>query len=263
MALREWMFNIVDAGLGDARQGKDVSGFLNVCTAGVVTSPTIHTNERGSVDLTKKNLISLLEITNGWVQFWTASSVTSLDIMFITNTGECGGAKAVSSNFHHLRVDSTYMGMYKLWVPWAWKAATTVQDTGLNIPADLMITDASLFIDIADATETLDVGLLASETGGDEDGFLDGMLLTTAGPLSSDQIITVGGTQDHFLETNGVRGVLLATSVLGANTSDKPGGETRIPHLTDGTATSLTYTHSTSDVGFGFIILTYEKSFGS
>lgn len=271
MALREWSFHVHDRGLGQYGEGLNSTGYVNIVTSGVATSPTnVYLNERGSEQLTSTavaqgvlaNTIATMVIAGGYVRFWTDTSVTALDISYVTDTGEAGYILGASSSNHMLTVDSTAQE-YTYWQPIAWKAAATVTDTTVNIPGKLWIKDASLFVDVVDAGETVDIGILASETGGDEDGFLDGMNVANLGMVSGHGIITEGSTINHYLHTNGKYGALLYTMNLGADTGILTiGGQTKLHYVTDGTATSLTYTPSTSDTFTAFAVLTWAKTFG-
>src|SRR3990167_9855574 len=60
------------------------------------------------------------------------------------------------------------------------------QDTGIDLPAKCIVRD--VFVDVTTAettgaTKTMNVGLLASESGGDADGFLVGISFVAAGLL--------------------------------------------------------------------------------
>lgn len=63
-------------------------------------------------------------------------------------------------------------------------ASTSEQDTGVNVPAKAVVLDCYVDVVTAEATgttKTVDVGLLASESGGDADGFLDGVSVAATG----------------------------------------------------------------------------------
>ena len=58
------------------------------------------------------------------------------------------------------------------------------QDIGLDLPAQSIVLAAFVIVATAEATgttKTLDVGLLSSESGGDADGFLDGLSVAATG----------------------------------------------------------------------------------
>jgi hypothetical protein len=66
-------------------------------------------------------------------------------------------------------------------------------DTGFDLPAKAVVLDVWVDIRTLEATgstKTIDVGLLSSETGGDADGFLDGV--STASALAAQGTTTQG-----------------------------------------------------------------------
>lgn len=130
----------------------------------------------------------------------------------------------------------------KLVVPFHYTdfTAATEMDTGFDFPAGATILPwPSIFVKAVDATETIDVGLLSSESGGDADGFIVGVSVATLGQVKTTFASTV---------TNGA---LLKVTATGAAAV--------IPEAhTVATAVSLTYTTSAgSDTGIGFIQIPY------
>ena len=263
MAYKEWMFAVHDSALGQNRMGKNTTGWINICTAGAATSPTVYTNERGSATLTATNTIAVTTITNGYVRFWLDSSVASIDVSFLTATGECGMAKGVTPSTQHiLVVNSQSTEPQTLWVPFAFIASTAVVDTTLDLPADLEILDAGLLVKTLDASATVDFGFINAVESGDEDGLLDGMVLDNAGLVTANGVLTGGSNIDYVLMTGGIYGVLLSTVIAGADAVATVGGITRRGHLTNGTIKSLAYTPSSCDTAEGFLSLTYRKAMG-
>jgi hypothetical protein len=94
-----------------------------------------------------------------------------------------------------------------------------------------------------DATEDIDVGLLSSETNGDADGFIDGVLLTNA--------VLVKATRTNGSDTMG--------ALLSVQDSGNAGDLAPEGHVVSGSnATSITYTLSAgTDTAEGFIYLPY------
>lgn len=264
----EWNFNLHDVGLGQNAQSPASgggSGWINICTAGAATSPTVYTNRQGTTSLTKTNTISVTTITNGKVTFYTDTSVTSLDVSWLTSTGECGILKGVSPNTTHmLRYDSGYTGYYNLWVPFAYLASSAFTDTTLDLAADLVITDANILVKTVDASATVDVGFINSGESGDEDGLLDGMATDSTGLGVPWGVITNDTVVDYVSDATGKYGAYMATYIDGsaATSVAAQGGMTRKNYLTNGTIKSLGYTPSNSDTMEGFIVLTYHKAMG-
>lgn len=78
--------------------------------------------------------------------------------------------------------------VYKINVVAADLADNTELDLGGDIASDIIVDDAYVVVNTAESTattKTIDVGLLASETGGDADGFLDGISVAAAGEISA------------------------------------------------------------------------------
>ena len=127
----------------------------------------------------------------------------------------------------------------------------TETDTGIDLPANLLVKDAFIRVTTEDATETLDFGILASEGGGDADGF--GMVLSvaTAGYVNMWPVVTNGSNIDYHVHTSGY-GALLKNGIAGADAVATVGGVQRRYHRTDGTAKSISYTGSAgSDTAAG------------
>lgn len=122
---------------------------------------------------------------------------------------------------------------------------TTETDLSYDLPADAQVEDVMIYVHVAEATgttKTLDVGLLSSESGGDADGFLDGIDVSSTGLKRSSNTITVGAN-NTFLASS-TRGALLRDLVAGEDTA--AGGDGFVsnkPHLTSSvTAKSISVT---------------------
>jgi hypothetical protein len=140
---------------------------------------------------------------------------------------------AVSVNklaLRHLRVEIDHTG------------GSAEQDTGFDFAAGDIIQDVWVEVVTAEATGTtkeIDVGLLSSESGGDTDGFIDGLSVATTGHKVTTQTITTG-LQNTYLNAT-TRGALLRDFVQGEDVSN--GGDGMMvqkPHII-ATAKSLVY----------------------
>jgi len=108
------------------------------------------------------------------------------------------------------------------------------QDTGIDLPAKCIVRD--VFVDVTTAettgaTKTMNVGLLASESGGDADGFLVGISFVAAG-LKKGTLISSGQTLGALLRV------------------DESGSAALVPepHLSDAvTAKSISFTAGSAD----------------
>lgn len=249
----EWWFQLVDL-----RSGKPLDiddGQLLVLTAGAPTAPTVYATADGAA--VTNAVRTPRTFTNGEARFWTNRSTTSVDLVVcITATGEAYFFEDVVPSDHKIWVDKS-QAEYRLVAPFGASDNTEI-DTGLDLGANCLIHDACIRVTTVDATETLDVGLLSSETGGDADGFLTVIPVDTLGYVEPAPTANNGANVD-FLNSNNY-GVLLASSITGSDAVATNGAYARLRFNTDGEPESLSYTGSAgSDTAAGYIQLSYTK----
>ncbi len=136
----------------------------------------------------------------------------------------------------------------------------TEQDSGWDLPSKAIVLDVFLEVTTAESTgttKTLDVGLLSSETGGDADGFLDGVSTASTGLVRGVATITAGANENYFSSTT--RGVLLASLTPGSDAATDVGTYYEKYHLSDSvTAKSVSYTAGSAQTEFaGNIYIVY------
>jgi hypothetical protein len=131
-------------------------------------------------------------------------------------------------------------------------------DTGWDLPAKAVVLDLLVDVITAEATgatKTVDVGLLSSESGGDADGFLDGVSVAATG------LVQAGGTftTDHWVSTT--RGALLLEKFLAGTNSTNEGVNVRKSHLSTAvTAKSVSITSGSAFTEFaGALYLVYVE----
>lgn len=126
-------------------------------------------------------------------------------------------------------------------------------DTGVDFDYDTKILDVVVEVVTIDATETISIGLLSSETSGDADGLRAGVAVGVAGYIADTGVITNGSTSDYFAATT--YGALLVTAITGSDGAATSGGVSWIGHtVVSANAKSLTYTGSAgSDTAAGYI----------
>lgn len=119
--------------------------------------------------------------------------------------------------------------------------ATTETDTGFDFPTGATILPRpSVDVRTADATETIDVGLLSSESGGDANGFIAALSVGTPGQIDTTFASTVTNGALLVETATGAAAVIPGTYVIGA------------------TAVSLTYTLTAgSDTAAGYLKVPY------
>lgn len=245
--LKEWEFQLWDT----QRKASidDDSAQLLVLTAGAPTSPTIYSDDKGTA--VSNAVRTPRTFVNGRVRFWTERSVASVDLSLITSKGESYFYEDVVSSQHRLDVDP-FERDHVLVVPFG-VSDNSETDTGINLPANLLVRDAFIKVTTTDATETLDVGILSSETNGDADGFVLATSVANAGYVNQFPVVTGGANIDYSVHTAG-KGAFLKQGIAGADAVATVGGVEPRYYVTDGVATSITYTGSAgSDTAAGYV----------
>jgi len=130
-------------------------------------------------------------------------------------------------------------------------ASTTEKDTGWDLPSTAIVLEVLVEITTAEAGITMDVGLLSTETGGDADGFLDGVSVAAVGIVAGELSITktTGVNENYISAVACTRGVFLRMleSELGTDTAGDHGFvvyEKEVHPAAAVTAKSVSYTHS-------------------
>jgi hypothetical protein len=138
-------------------------------------------------------------------------------------------------------------GKLALKIPFVQKG--TVFDTGIDLPAGLLITGALIEVTTAVASSWIDVGIINSGESGDEDGFLDGVSCAATG--------LVLPIVDDATDGNNTLGAYLSDTIKSA---DGTALFYRAPtgYKTDGTAKSIVYKTS-ADAVVGNIYLFVES----
>jgi hypothetical protein len=137
-----------------------------------------------------------------------------------------------------------FEGKVALKIPFT-NSATVEVDTGFDLPAGVLVTGAMVQVTTAVAASTIDVGILSTESGGDADGFLDGVSCATAG--------FVVNTMQNTTDASNTLGALISDTIKSADSSAIY-YRAPVPLLTDGTAKSITYTTNDKAIA-GYIYL--------
>lgn len=238
-------YNIFDIQVYDALTKKAVTstgGTLYVCATGAYAKSTLV-----NPDSDYASLANPLTATRGKFRFAIANTglgTPALDIYGMAPGGQAFRATNIRpGEVTDIFVDTTNV-MQQLLVPFsiADTAAATETDTGFNFPTGAtLMPHPSVSVTTVDATETIDVGLLSSESGGDADGILALLSVATAGVVSGSMTSTP------------TVGALLRETV----TADAGTAQMRKPNVIT-TAVSLTYTlTSGTDTAVGVIRVPY------
>ena len=155
-----------------------------------------------------------------------------------SEVGTVGNAKIIAAEFGH---------------------ETSETDTSIDLPEGSVILDVFLDVETADAGITRDVGLLSTESGGDADGFLDGISVAATGLVHPTLTVTSGSNEDYF--SAATFGAFLASFTAGSDVANDVGTFAPITHLTDSVvAKSISYTASAgADTAAGkiyFVVVT-------
>jgi hypothetical protein len=212
-------------------------GAVIVCTAGTPRKATIFNAD------TFASLANPLTPTRGKIRFATLDTVDTVDIYGIDGSGRALrrlGVKAGKPTefFQPNRQD------HVLRIPFAIEdtAANVETNTGIDFPVHAVVLPTPIvLVTTAEASRTLNVGLLSTGTGGNASGFLDAVSLATAGPVQGTHAASLGALlREAFATTPAVR--------------------TPRPHLFTGNNTRrVTYTFSASTANAqGFIDLPYR-----
>lgn len=183
-------------------------------------------------------------LTNGSVEFYVADSVEKVDLYIQCPDGEFLVVKDAEVE----QIDDLYVDkgakLHEWVIPFDedhQAGDATETNSGFDLPANAMVLPhAAIRVQTVDASETIDVGLLSSETAGDADGFLAAVSVATAG-MAKGTLASAGQTLGALLRV------------------DESGGGVLVPEghvVTGSNATSITWTLSAgSDTAKGFIHL--------
>lgn len=224
---------------------------VNTDTAATITVRNSSTSLTNPVTTTS---FAAASACKGQVRFRGTES--SFDVI-VTDTA--GGFTAFVEGFtpydHKIIIDERPNMMHHGCIPVASSVAET--DTGVDFKYDTVIHNVMLEVVTIDASETVDVGLLSSETSGDADGLLAAVSVTTGteGYYNPLYTTTTAGSNETYISTAATVGVFLGVSVVGTDVNEDTGIQNNWEHVVLGAnAVSLTHTGSAgSDTFAGYI----------
>jgi hypothetical protein len=229
----------------------DDSGVYNVLTAGSPSEVTIYSNDKGTSGSNPGTM------TDGIIHFWTASTVTSVDISIYTANGDALFLQSVSPSDHHVEVDVEKLEQ-NLVIPFG-ASDNSETDTGFTLISPVVIEDIELKVTAADAAETIDFGLNGSTTD-DPDGLIAAASVASATFVDLGPIVTSGANEDYLAAC--YYGALLADFTAGADAATDVGTFRRKKCyiVASETDANVTYTGSAgSDTAAGYAILKLKK----
>lgn len=206
-------------------------------------------NDAAKQAITDKDGVSLTNpraLTAGGCEFYVPSTVTEVDLYIMAPDGQFVVKTGVKpGTLQDVRVDTANRNQLAI-IPFAIGDTTAAAetDTGFNMPLySAVLPTPMVRVLTVDATETIDVGLLSSETAGDANGFAATLDVATAGLVKA-----------TVLQGSNTMGALFEVQ-----DSANAGDLTHEAHVITGSnAVSVTYTLTAgTDTAEGFIILPY------
>lgn len=129
---------------------------------------------------------------------------------------------------------------------------TSEYDTTIDLPTGIIVNGVLVEVVTADASGTIDIGILSSEAGGDADGFIDGESLAATGFTNHNMVDATAA--------NITWGVLLDEVQIKDATGTPVYTPIKSFHVCDGTAKSISYTTSNHTVTGNFYISVMSKA---
>lgn len=186
------------------------------------------------------------------IDFWSAA--TSHDLYVNLSTGEELVVYGVTPSTHLLVLDRATVHKH-LVIPFT--GGSTEVDSGIDFPNNVWVKALMVDVVTADTTETLDVGILSTETSGDANGLLSAVSLGIAGMIKP--IATTTGTTETYISTYSY-GALMGPGVVGTNAESDFGLGHITGHFVTG-ANGRSISHQASagtDTGAGYIHIWFD-----
>jgi len=186
-------------------------------------------------------------LTNGIIEFYVADAIAAADLFIQAPSGHFLVVKDIAaSGPNSFYVDKSRSDAMMV-IPWSSVDATdaTEEDTGFDLLVNTLVLPWGLGIDVTNAasTETIDLGILASESGGDANGFITAGDIGTAASVLIASTVTDGSTEEYLGSTT--MGILLdVLFTAGADAATDVGTSYPKPYRCDGTAKSISYTYT-------------------
>lgn len=222
-----------------------------VYSAGTKTLATLYSDDKRtslSNPITRSQFAS-----DDMLKFYVAAS--SVDIVLAHSDGSLGKWTSVAPSTHRLLLDRS--GVDKC-IIFPFSANDNDEaDTGLDLPLMSKVTDIIVETVTADSTETLDVGLLSTETSGDADGLIVSASVSTAALVGTTEV-TDGTSEDYVSAAR--CGALMGLGSTGTDSANDFGQPGCVGHIVSGSnATSISYTGSSgSDTAAGYVYVFFK-----
>ena len=216
-------------------------------------------NDTALLSITDADGVALsnpLTLTNGSFDFNVVDSIASVDLYIQSPTGHFIVVTDLKSSGDASIFVDTSQVLTTMVIPFdiADTTAATETDTGFNLIDNSQVLPVGLAIDVntLDATETIDVGILSTESGGDANGFMSLVSVATADTIIAKTTVTTG-SNEVFLASTTI-GALVNDFNAGTDVATDVGVSMLKSHVCDGTAVSISYTLTAgTDTAAGFI----------
>lgn len=232
----------------------DDTGKYIVLTASSPVLQTIYTNDTGTTPTYAETGVAQT-MTNGVISFFTASSVTSVDLTILTAAGQGVFIAGLTPSQHRVEIDTeereqTLIFPYYNYLPTPFVSASvtatgSIWSPGFSLPTNSYVKDAWVRTYTLGTTSTINFGV-----SGTPSGLVQGVTAAVTGvhyPLPMDSTLT-GGTATF------TRGTLLVPTSTNVSPYPKV-------YVTPG-ATALVFGDTTSTVlaaGCGWVYIKYDK----
>jgi hypothetical protein len=249
--MRKFKISLVDS---DGVRINATGGMAQICQQGSADKQAI-------LDVNGASATNPVALSSGKLEFYVADTVNYVDIYLMAPGGQFRVIEDVSpSGPNEFTIDTANRRQVAV-IPFshADSTAATEEDTGFDFPLYASVLPfAAVLVKTLDATETIDAGILSSETAGDANGFIAAASVATAGLIPAENVVTVGGTETYFASTT--LGALLQDFLAGANVAGDVGTSNKKPHAVTGSnGRSISYTTTAgTDTADGFLILPYD-----
>ncbi len=214
----------------------DDSGICNVLTEDSPVERTIYADDVGT------SASNPIAFTNGVVRFFTASSVTAVDLSILTAKSHAVFAESVTPSMHRIDIDPDKI-QQKVVIPYLVVGASeAVVDTGFDIAANMLIKDIEVDVFAVGTGATLLIG-----TSTVTSGFCIGVSVATTG-------IPATLLEEALVSSSAVFGQYLANGT---------GNYVRKKHMRANSTSgaNIIYSNSTSSstAGSGYIYLLFDR----
>lgn len=222
--------------------------YVFVYDAGTKTLSTIYAD--GSRTSLANPITRSQFATDDKIKFW--SSATSHDIVINDDKGNLAEHLSVTPQTHLVPLDRSHSDKVLIF-PMVSNTGGTETDTGLDLPYKAHVYDVAVEVTTLDSTETVDIGILSSETGGDANGFIAAASVAATGFVKP--FVNTAGSAETYVST-AYFGDLMGPAAVGTNADKDTGIPRGWGHVVNGASgQSISYSPSSSDtfVGFGYV----------